>query len=764
MVQNTNNYSNSKKAYAFPTLLCLVLSILLGMMYIFVLVPLDNIKGDIDFGSLVVNTDKVMMLKPAKEFYQRKELLNIYDSSKSNFLQSIQLANSDLEDIKKNTDSDELIICKLDDLNLWYNEIAISPENKDENYDSCLPTFSDVDEQFVDYYKEELEKYINVNGDVDISVAKFEDKDSNKFKVSLDNSLILRSDYSNLKNNFIVEDDLAISSYTDMLQIIETIIPKLSDEFKKEVPKCLLEDDTSELSCMQDVFKNLIKSRNPNVLSDYDFILKDISEVSEKKKGKYMGLEISVLNLDTKNVDISFGIILKDKIPHSSVKFQVENSKDYNSFIDVLVDRPSFINKVNGYYVLYSYENFLSNSNFNSQIIREKLVAENSIGEMFFDTQLQDHNSNKYFYSRDYGLTGVLSSFTDNAKKDQISKEAKFKIPIYQIFNENTNKFEIINKPIYVYVFALDENFNIYLDEKEDGTKMIVPTSIFGPLPPRIEQVTVKGDIFTYENTVSTVITNYNEESFDHFDVYVLDKSKNKDVKITDKCTDSGDGCYFFDGKGVLVKDKFIAGENDNSNLFNFLITSMDNVDFSNVISSKQFAPSFELENGKKYDVYIIPNDKNNLGNLGVFTRKRWDIKDEGLDFKALDSSNVQQYDILYFKDVLIQDKKGPKVEDLKVSGFVLQNNALYLKWDSTNHDINKLILTGTIKDNQGKELPPKDYNIGLDGKILGWSESYNRIKFEGLTIFDVNGNSFTDIKYSLVYPEEVVGDDFRGR
>lgn len=730
----------SKKGIGFGSLITPVLFILFGLYMLFAANPLGNVKDDVDFGSLVVQVDKLVMEKPAKDFFRKLEVNNSYLNTRKSLVKSLQLANSATGIENGVLDPEKMVICKLDDVNLWYNEIGVDLSDEEITYSNCLPEFGDVDSQYLEYYKDDLESsFIEDNTQVVITP----DNSSNDFTISIEDSYFEDSKFGEVVYDYSFKQEVSISSYSTLLEVLGEVIPKLSNNFKKEVPICLSKGDYSETECMENIFEDSVKKINLQIEKEYYFEIDFIDEVRERTENKYFGINVDVFNTK-EEFEFTFGLILKDTIPYAPLRFGVNSSNSLNNFINVNIEKPAFENEVSKYLIMYSYEDFLSTAHPKNYEFIKILERGEIPTNMLTDTSLIDHNSNKYFYSNELDLTVLLSGSGGFAEIE--GKETDFKtVPIYQIFNTQTRKFELINSEVYVYVFALDENYNLFINNIQNTAKSSSPADNFGPLPPKTDQISLTGEIMDRENSLSLIIRDYVDSSFDHFDIYILEQN----VEFVSRCDSVELGCYFFDGWGTLTKDRFTE-----SGTFSYLITSMDNVDFPNTIYTNQFSNDFNLENGKSYDVYIIPENNDNIGFTSAAAFKNFEVQDEDLNFQILSGAPVQVSPVR-FDNIKIMDKKSPTIEDVEILDWNVVGDNVYLQWKSIKeNDIKELNSIMTIKTNEGQTIGPTSVKIGIDGKVLSWKENYNRIELDGIDIIDYSGNIGIVTDFGRVYPQ----------
>lgn len=737
-----NKFNLNKKAIAFPLLISLFLIVLYGLILLLGISPIEDVKKDVDFGNMVVEVDRMIMLKPAEDFYKSFQINKVIVSSQNNFVNNIQSSNLGFN--QGLTDPEKNIICKLNKgeeevLSIWYNEIANDESTSDKEYDNCLPVIVDIDEKYSNFLEENLDESLNpldMNYDTQIGITQLDEEGN--FEVEFENNIQTSGQYFESELSTTQTRDVNLGSYSQLVEVLLKIIPNLSKEFQERVPVCVNEKELDQKECMGEVFEDLVELDNFLVGNDYDIELEFIDDIKEDSQGKYYGLDVSFVDVDKETVSLNFGLILKDTIPYLPLQFEVKASDELNNFVEVLIDKPNFNEEVSGYMVMYSYEDFLSTSHPKNKEFIELLKSGKVPGDLQPKSlQLLDSASNKYFYSDELDLTVMFSSKKGFETIQGDEKSIKT-VKIYQIYNLETKKFELLKNPIYVYAFALDVNNNLFVDDIENNAKFGGLVSVNGPIPPLKDKVSLVGEMIGYEKTLSLSVKEYSDSSFDHFDIYILDEPLKDGNKLERNC-EGLNGCYYFDGWGVLSKDKFTE-----SGLFNFIITSMDNVDFANTVYTNQFSPNFLLENGKTYNVYVIAQDNDNIGAMSNFNSKSFEVKDSQLNFQSL-SSNILQHPILYFSNIKIVDKKAPEVEDIEFlnPNFKVENNYLYLQWKpKIENDIKELKAMMQIKKIDGTSTSSEVVTIGLDGKVTPWGSNYNRVVLDNIYPVDFAGNA----------------------
>ncbi len=776
MIQN-------KKGIGFFTLIGPFVLVLFIVFMIAAILPAKKIPEKIIFGETVKSIDVINNKVPAQEFYLKESIGKIIDKKKKDYSLSLGLGENYIDRFSNEVDpNDPFMNCRYNSkkLNIWYNEkrfnvlsekIEVS-ENMSLNELNCLPNFEgDFEEKMQEYLKSELDKEISIGlkslnlQEIDVNI----DFDESS-KESLINVVSTYSEsngvgdvFLRLETTEVIETDL----YPQLLITLNKVVKDIQENIKREVFPCLKDEDNSEIYCIEEGFGNMIKKENPQVYNAYKFdleIFEDESISNDKSKVKdtadkiendekteYYGLKVTVTSKKTGSIEEEFGLILKDNIPYNLVTFSLTNSQIADNIVNVLIDKPrdKIAEQISSYVVLYSYQDFFNKNSYGNFEKLRRMLDENKIPQEFEKLDFADTKGNQYAFSKPgAGLDMNLILINDKSFEEIGEKVAK-RVPIYQIYNHETKSYELLdNRPVYVFVFATDRNYNYYVEEigKETFTKSIIPQTVFGPNPLLFEQnLKVYGNPASLQNSIHFSITGYGDSSFHHYDLYVTQNG----VAPTKNCEGQTAGCHYFSGIGLSKEGEF-------------LITSDAPTDeaqksvYNRIILSEAFTNGLKLENGREYTLYVVPVDGAGNGILNTVT-KQYEFVEVEKNTATLDSYyNLESKGTLKLdpgsKKVKVEDKKSPHVMNSIATNGVIINNNNWLTFQNLNaieQDVIKVKVKYNKFDLNGNNIGNGEDEVSInDGKIIPFDFNIAKLEITKIIPVDKSGN-FDLVAYS---------------
>ena len=753
------NPLNNKKGIGFFTFIGPVVLILV-IVLLFMTKPIEDIDEDIDISSAIKAIDIINAKVPAEMFYKKEDTKITIGQSKKSFAETLGLSRDELN-LRLESGGEKYTGCRLNSLQLWYNEKNIDKDKKEENsetsskYSNCLPKFN---ENFKDKYElflrnkledttktilkeQEIDKepevdlnYNNDTNEVEVRIGTYyEDSSANNIA-----SMELKLDYT-------VKYDLGI--YPKLLLALNEMIPEMSESIKDKVPSCIKNEEMNELECMEIALYDKINEYDKNILKHYDMSL-DFMELESKE---YYGLKIMIQNKENKQKELEFGVILRDNIPYSHLNFNLEQFEGIDDTIKLNIEKPRFNDEVASYVIMYSYDDFFNPSSKNYDKILN-LLKNNLIPTNFKNTGYSDTGSYQYFYSDFQENEVTLISTSDKTFEEGVDGTDIKSLKLYQIYDKESDKFKLLEeKPLYAYAFATDENLNYYLEDIQGKTKSIVPKSKFGPKPLEVnDKNRVAGESEGYQNSMFFRIGDYSDSRFDHYDLYIVEEGN----AISKECKDIKTKCHYYNGKGVLNK------QNDTT----FVVSSdeiRNDENYDVFIHTNHFSNGLNLKNGKSYDVYIVPVDVNN--NAVVSSVKRqWsfnEIVSNDLNFYKLESNiNAPIIRPAKFASVEVKDVKPPHpTTSIIVNGINKKDNYLYLQWSSVvPSDVERLEgeLRITYKNKADDIIPGK--GVSMNGKLIAHTTDMQKVTYAKITPIDSQGNMQNvdeQNSYSASYP-----------
>lgn len=782
------NIKDNKKGIGFFSLIGIIVLFLMGILFFTIITPYEKISDVTDFGKTITAVDTINTKLAAEEFFKKEEIDNIFSTGKKQYLTSLGLSTSELLNRKYSDNDDELVTCNFQGIELWYNqknldentkkeaiylqdvveersqndkefqEESITTSNQEEvksdiqEYDSCMPNFNENLEESLKYYFEqkltdELEKTLQTQEINDKPLINLEyDENTNIINSKVTTYYKEDSTISNLILKIEYEKEYNLGEFPNLLKTLTNkIIPTLSDELKNKVPSCLKENDFNEEFCIDKIFQELITNENEAILKTYKFEIKKIEEMSNEE---YIGLKISIFNKILNEDEFAFGIVLKDTIPYTLIKFDLTNFKGADNIVNINIEEPKFNDQISYYVVLFSYENFFDNLNnpddYNTLL---KLLQENKVPKNFESTGIFDLEGNEYHFSTinekiDLNLLLVNNKITQEDLEDN---SEKIIARIHQIYNHNTQQYELLepNKPLYVFVFATDKNYNYYVEEIQGKAKEITTQTQYGPTELKTENIPkISGDIALVQNSLYFKIQDYEDSSFNNYDLYIIEKGQ----VLVEKCEDlDAIGCHYFNGLEKL---------NTKNPEKLTLITSqsqISNSELYNIIYANEFSNNLILENKKEYTLYIVPVDK-----LGVGI-----VKNTPIEYELKQSTNEEftfyqlinqegQYHNPYSQTITIIDTKAPDANSFiftTSTKYEITGNTLKLKWQSLpQEDVVKLDTKITIKDSNMEILEQFNKVIGTDQIVTTIPSAAKYIEITQIVPIDSSDNKNSEI------------------
>ncbi len=731
----------NKKALGFSTIIGPFFLIFSALIFIMYINPTNQIPEKVDFGETIKSIDIINAKIPAEDFFKKEELKTIIDKAKFEFINNVISQNS--FNRKETKVGDPLVTCNVQGLELWYNQ-----KNEDENiilnsqtpkvesedvatqqttqttdkYSNCIPNVGEnLEQKLKKYLQEVIENEISFalkaqNIDKTPVVEVQYDPQTSQVKINIKTYYKQSSKLSKATVELEYEDSFSLGSYPQLIESTQKAILNIPTELKNNIPSCLEKNKYDESYCINENVKNVITSNSDFIEKEYDIITTILEGV---KSDEYIGIKISAVNKETHLEELSFGMIIKDDIPYSLINFEVINSKVNDNVINLEIERPSFHDKVSSYVILYSYDNFFSPASTSySKLI--KLLQENKVPNNFEKAKIpiDAKSSSAYYYSTpELGITDLNLIVTNNEGFEEIDNTYKKRIKLYQTYQSASKRYELFtNRPVYVFVFATDKNYNYYVEDKIiEKIQSITPQSQYGPKS--LNKIANTNDVLSqislseYENTFLLMIKDYNDPRFDHYDMYITPKGGN----LAEHCEQSlPEQCYFFNGKDKLVKP---SG-------FTYLVSS--DATLTNAQNFDAIIPlsNFKLENDKEYDIYIIPVDSSGKGTIQL-TKTSQTLKEVNSEYFILE--NIAQNMEPFKQTIKIIDKKAPNPMTSITVNPVLNNlnNELYLQWSPLNSEnINKIDVK--ISKYNGEELLSQEIiMISIDGKIPNSNPAY---------------------------------------
>lgn len=768
-------FSLKKKAISFFSLIAIFSIVLFSFLIIVYVSPTKSVTSDIDFGKSAKDIDIVNHKLFAEQFFLKEEIDRSLDNAKFDFSKSYGVVvEEQIKIVDKN--------CRYNKIPLWYNEQNIMTVNlneiKDESIPSeeienslCIPKFKENSKELLEQH---LKQTLSSNLEKDLSPLRTKyspkvdisnQKDS-KLKVDISISYEEMGKISNVKKTSVYTYYYDISSYSLLLESITLSLPLLSEKLKEEVPSCIenfssdeaIED--KELECIKKISYELFNENfielggSDDNFNQYDIeIYKLNAEEDESLKG-YYAFKIVLFNKNTKSNEVEFGMILKDTIPTSAIDFNLEEFSRADNTLKVRIFEPKESLDINSYIILYSEEDFLNIKSYASYQNLIDMLKSNQVPTGFEQAGFYDEGGVYYFSKEqsDLNLNLVLVN-KNNFALDENSKLKYKDVKLYQIYNFKEKKWALLeNKPVYVYVFSTDENKNYDTKNLNGKSISITPKKIFGPYPllneidtTTIDTISEPKQVNDIENSFSFEISNYQDLSFNHYDIYIMKNSDGKEIK--EKCLNvEFEFCKYYDGKSKLTQQN---GK--------FLVTSNLNVESKETFENKVVL-DFNLEPNIEYEIIVVPVDSFGKGILNSEFKE--------FDFRFVNNHYVleekkQRLQPKVFKLILKDNTKPNPTTSINLLSNKLNyvNDDYYLQWSKVENDITGVYVAyqayaqGTLKSATSGKLIDLSGNLQLPKGIV-----YDQIVVSKIIPVDSSGNkedimTYNGGTYSATYP-----------
>lgn len=638
-----------KKAYVFFGGFWLV-NILLGLALVLVfLEPAQEQIFDKDF-TLLRTHDMVQADSKTISFYLDKYVdLRLHDKKSKIFDQ--YLAQCQLESGERvvflYSEKRENQNC-IEDVDLGSDFVSsLSQDLKEDVEGSQIPQHSDLTSSLladIDYVEEISELSLHVS-----YLNSFETKINQK-----------DSSYATSQLNIdVYERSFSLAPYLQSLEMISEVlstgedgISLLSSTFTQRLvsdEQCKEEKD----ECIEDIMTQTLK-KYPQADLTYDIEVYR-SETEEEDFDLYI---VSFNEKETSKEVLSFSILLENRVPLGLVEFELYQYQHAKATLGVKVlDSGIEKSKIHKFVVLYSYEDFFANKG--SQEFR-KLVDTLSkrIDPSSFENPGVEFVSTSFYYSDDIEMNFAVAN-------PDTSTDAT-RILLNQIYDFETGSYELLDtqRPIYVYVFAIDSSFNYYLNEEDLQTQSLPLNSLFTPTPINNEASGAKSSfeasarIPGLTSSIYLEIKNYalSSYNFDHFDVYITKDFDIVSEELREDCQleDTDSYTCFYYGNAALRNNGKV------------LISSLELTDEqkNNVVHDTYLGPveftgtsEFALEENEKYRIFVIPVDTfGNSITQGYLVKNTYEKIDTDTQFSYYRSIPIDERAELFSREVIIEN------------------------------------------------------------------------------------------------------------
>lgn len=801
--------NKNKKAVSYFLLMTIFSLVLFSFSFIIYVSPTKAIVEDIEYGQTTKEADRINYKLAAEKFYVKEEIEKSVQKAKLDFSKSYGADKNTQMEIAQSS-------CTYANLKLWYNEknlensdeiLEEETENseeteetdkidgnkesitKNENQNLCLPSFGkdtktnlevQIKEQIIKDLKDGLSP-IKISKEPEVKTSFLS---NGNLKVDIEVYFEENTKIGKIKDTSKYSETFDISSYPKLLEAISLSLGEFSQKAKDEVPICIKESENNneedtedknedeiegqniesqniEIICIENSLVNLIEEKfielegTEEDFSKYQFKISDMKLKTDNSLKGYYALKIEVLNTNTKENELTFGVIFKDNIPNVLVSFSQELFSRSDNTIKVRIFEPEESSDINSYIVIYSYEDFFNEQSYAKYTDFIKMLETNLVPKDFEQAGFYDESGAYYFSKESSNLNlNLLLVTPSNFKEDEDTKQKYKDILLYQTYNHQTKIWNLFEeKPVYVYVFAADYNKNYYVKDLSGKSKVIIPQKVFGPKPlvndinpNTIDTITEPKQELNIANSFSFEIKGYTDSNFDHYNIYIMQNRESKELK--EKCENAEFlSCYFYEGS-VSLRDK--NGK--------FLVTTE-----AQIVSTESFDKIIYLneniiQSGIEYEVLIVPVDINGKGLISSKTKE--------YSFKLTNDNHyelikeTERLDPKYFKLTLIDNKKPEPLTSISLLSDKLNlvEDKYYLQWTKVEEDITGVYVLYQAKDISGALKSQNTVLVGLDGFVLESNPSFSTIEITKIIPIDSSANK-EDIRtyqgqtYTASYP-----------
>jgi hypothetical protein len=686
-ILNNNKLLKSKSGLSFFMLLALVAIV----SFVFFSIGVSSSHVDAIYDKSFEATyavDSLSSIGLYNNYYVKSLIANSLEDYKISFFNDLEL-ESRLSDLK--IDESNFLGCSYEGNLILYNEAYLSSQNitksdelnKNLTYHSCFPSFSSgFSERFISYVDLELNKKFS-------TFFKGGNSQLMGVYVNFSNSELLvdvkyRISESIGSGEVYLSDEISTSydlgNYDILVDTLGGILPLMSGEVKSSIISCKKTIDKTildgDLFCVKSIFEKLFRAENSELFNKFNFVF---SRVENSEVLNFYAFSVGVFDKESKKEVLDFSVVLENNLPIGQVDYSLKNYERLDNVIELDIVKPNLKNStLNGFVVLYSYEEFLHGGTYSKYSDLINLLENSEIPDGFKNLGIS--NSVGEFRGSDKGSGLDLSLFF--AKTLSFDEKGIMNLKIHQIWDEDLESFELLdNREVYFAVFAVDNRFKYFTDEGllKEVFKGILPGRKLGPKPIAKENVKLNGAISGFDNSIEVEISNYDVEDVTNFEVYVVKGNSNNFVDVC-----------FINFSLDCKKSSFNYSEGGNNK---FLVSSnsggLDISKYAKIIDT-----DFSLDDGSDIRIFIIPVNSERVGFYETvqleysLTRVR--------NFYELSNTPVR-LTVFEFSTKIV-DKRAPALSEIKDLSLNYNAGILNLVWSKTNlnSDVEKVFIAYT--------------------------------------------------------------------
>ena len=738
------NLFRSKKGISFFLLLAIISVLLFGLFLVGFLNPVKDAIFDSEFKTTEV-VDNLAYLETVDLVYMEVLLKNSFSKFKEDYFKEFEIVGrlQGTQIFEK-----KFVSCSFEGDLILYNEAYLDYQVNSDWYkkdnsmklNSCFPDFKDdFLGEFVSFVDKKLMK--NIETYFSNSLGTFSNLDvslneDNNVAIDVDFEYLGNIDKGEIKLKNSVNSVYEVGHFEDLVLTLKRVLPKFSEAVKNDILICKKDKSINvvdkDLFCISKSFEKLVSEDNSGLGKVFDF---ELSRVVNGDVENFYGVKINVIDKVSKDVELSFITVLENNLPFGQVDFEVSSYDGFDNVFDLDIAKPNLNGSdLRGMIILYSYENFLDKGNYRSYDKLINLLETSKIPDGFKSQGV----SSTYGEFRGSDKDSEMDLSLLYVKKLNFDKNNNLNIKVHQIFNEDTQEFELIKmgRQVHFVVFAVGSKFNYFTDEGllREVFKSGISKKVLGPVPITKSQFKIKGDIIDVDRSIEVELLDYPVEGISNFELFI---TKNKSGPLVPNCVSVEYFCKSFSIPISSDKNrKFLVTQS--SSLSSDILANYENIfDLA----------EFGLGDGEDVEIFLIPVNNDEIGIYNKFLLNVGVKKVS--NYFAFEEKGDHPMDVISFSTKIV-DRKAPGFNEFKFLDssplrFVSEFNQLVLSWTKldSNSDVNSLYVKFESFDASGAFLGFIVKKVGLDGKTnFVPKPEASMVVVKKIAPEDVSGNS----------------------
>lgn len=724
---------NRKAGITFPLLTAVFTFILFFFASLTLVLPLEKSPDALKFGETLVELQLAELKTPAQQYFLENSISKVISDVQNSLGKDlVSLGSSECVDLDT-----EIFYFYREDINNQERVVGLDEEGNEilQTINPCIPILeSEIGEEIVLLSESKVNVFLLTSvSSIDATDYSSEieyDEENQKLGINIDYTIQKETDVSRIEIQKEYSQEFGLGPFVELYQRINLILPQLSETFTTELPICVLESGDPQ-GMKEECIENII--RDQIIVEDLENYY-ELEAIYESATDNMFEVEVIIINKELNKVEVNFFLRFEDRVPFNYIEYTLENFKSNNNVISLRIPPPEEPGKdLFGFIVLYSYESFF-NEEYQGY---ESLISALTQGQIprSFD-EIFEFNGNVY-YKGNNGLEDINVVFAKWEGARQVGDEIVSPVILSQIYDGGRFvRFE--NKPVNIFVFAVDDKFNYYINEPllEEYMRTIIPETFFGPRPVTSSEVIIKNNR-QVEGGLAFSVGGYDDPAFNHYDIYITKDRNGKE--LLNGCLQTTYECHYYTGQELLTSTNaeiLVAPFNSQPNPGEILIDTF------------AFAPPIQFEADTPYELFVIPSSSDLKVSISE-EQKGYDFVEhsfQGIDYFKLQSTNSQKL-TLNPKEFEIRDTTAPDpLTSIQVFGIVqCSGDKFCLQWASIaqgdvqylNVDIKAFDALGELKKISTNQ------RISLDNSQLhsDFTTQYATIIVDNIIPIDYSGN-----------------------